>query len=171
MPDAAATPDSGHPASAGVAGIVPLMSQDFTAGTVTSLRHALQAQVTAAGLTGDVGYDFVLAVHELVTNAVRHGGGHGHLDLRRHDDVLICEITDQGATGGSLPVRLSATDIAGGRGLWLAHQLTEGLILTQRASGVTATVTACLDRADRNADPTPRSSGHGEPGRAEDAQG
>ncbi|MGC5022788.1 ATP-binding protein [Micromonospora sp. DT47] len=79
--------------------------------------------MAAAGLTGDTGYDFVLAVHELATNAVRHGGGHGHLDLHRQDDVLICEITDQGPAAGSLPVRLSAVDVAGGRGLWLAHEV------------------------------------------------
>ncbi|WP_280841626.1 ATP-binding protein [Micromonospora sp. A200] len=101
--------------------------------------------MTAVGLTGDAGYDFVLAVHELATNAVRHGGGRGHLELRRQDDVLTCEIIDQGPAPGHLPVRLPAVDTAGGRGLWLAHQLTEGLILTRRLDGVTATVTACLE--------------------------
>ncbi|MFC4148731.1 ATP-binding protein [Micromonospora mangrovi] len=147
------------------------MSQEFTAATVTALRHALHACVTAVGLTGDVGYDFVLAVHELVTNAVRHGGGQGRLDLRRQDDVLICEITDEGAAGGSLPVRLPAVDIAGGRGLWLAHQLTEGLILTRRLSGVTATVTVCLEPVDNGDASAPPASRHDEHHRgAEDAQ-
>lgn len=164
MTDDAGTSDSGDPVPVDTAGIVPLMSQDFTAATVTALRHALQAQVAAAGLTGDVGYDFVLAVHELVTNAVRHGGGHGRLDLRRQDDVLICEITDQGLAGNTLPVRLSPVDIAGGRGLWLAHQLTEGLILTQRLGGVTATVTACLEPAGGDDGSAPGLSRHSEPG-------
>jgi anti-sigma regulatory factor (Ser/Thr protein kinase) len=136
-----------HPAP-GPALSVALMSQDFSAATVTTLRHRLAAAVAAAGLTGDAGYDFVLAVHELVTNAVRHGGGHGHLDLRRQDDVLICEVSDRGAAAGSLPVRLPAVDVAGGRGLWLAHQLAEGLILTRGLPGLTATVTACLSRAE-----------------------
>jgi anti-sigma regulatory factor (Ser/Thr protein kinase) len=136
-----------HPAP-GPALSVALMSQDFSAATVTTLRHRLAAAVAAAGLTGDAGYDFVLAVHELVTNAVRHGGGHGHLDLRRQDDVLICEVSDRGAAAGSLPVRLPAVDVAGGRGLWLAHQLAEGLILTRGLPGLTATVTACLSPAN-----------------------
>ncbi|MGS2619467.1 ATP-binding protein [Micromonospora sp. LZ34] len=91
-------------------------------------------------MVGDPGFDFVLAVHELVTNAVRHG----RMDLRREEDVLICEITDHGAAADSLPVRLPAVDVAGGGGLWLAHQLTDGLILTRRPDGVTATVTVCL---------------------------
>ncbi|PZG02478.1 ATP-binding protein [Micromonospora deserti] len=124
--------------------VVALMSEEFSAATVTALRHRLQAQVNSVGLTGDVGFDFVLAVHELVTNAVRHGGGHGHLALRREDDVLVCEVSDQGVAAGGLPVRLPAVDVAGGRGLWLAHRLTEGLLLTRRPDGVTAVVTACL---------------------------
>ncbi|MGN9809551.1 ATP-binding protein [Micromonospora sp. BQ11] len=108
-------------AASAVTGPAPLLSQDFTDATVTELRHALRARVQAVGLTEDVGYDFVLSVHELVTNAVRHGGGRGHLELRRQDDVLICEVVDHGSTPGSLPVRLPAVDTAGGRGLWLAH--------------------------------------------------
>ncbi|MGN9893482.1 ATP-binding protein [Micromonospora sp. L31] len=122
-----------------------LMSEDFTASTVTALRHRLRAAVSGAGLVGDEGYDFVLAVHELATNAVRHGGGHGHLDLWRQDDVLICEVSDHGVTASGLPVRLPPVDVAGGRGLWLAHRLSEGLLLTRGVDGVTATVTACLD--------------------------
>lgn len=125
--------------------VAALLSQDFTRATVAALRHRLREVVTAVGLTGDVGYDFVLAVHELVTNAVRHGGGQGHLELRHEHDVLICEVTDHGEAAGNLPVGLPAVDVAGGRGLWLAHQLTEGLLLTRRLHGVTATVTACLE--------------------------
>ncbi len=135
------SPDPAHAAGGA------LMSQDFSAATVTALRHRLAAAVTGAGLAGDAGYDFILAVHELVTNAVRHGGGHGHLDLRRQDDVLICEVSDEGAAQGTLPVRLPAVDVAGGRGLWLAHQLAEGLILARGLNGLTATVTACLSPA------------------------
>ncbi|WP_200212903.1 ATP-binding protein [Micromonospora coerulea] len=127
---------------------VPLLSQDFTGPTVTALRHRLAAAVAGAGLVGDAGYDFVLAVHELVTNAVRHGGGAGHLDLRRQDDVLICEVSDHGAAPGSLPVRLPAVDVAGGRGLWLAHQMADGLILASGLHGMTASVTVCLSPAD-----------------------
>ena len=164
--DAAAEP--GHPTSGSTAA-VQLLSQDFAAPTVTALRHRLQAAVGAAGLTGDAGYDFVLAVHELVTNAVRHGGGHGHLDLRRQDDVLICEIRDEGAAVDSLPVRLPAVDVAGGRGLWLAHRLTEGLILTRGLHGVTAVVTACLTPPDGT--PAVTATRHDEPDRsAEDDQ-
>ncbi|WP_346536726.1 ATP-binding protein [Micromonospora sp. DPT] len=145
------------------------MSEEFTAATVTALRHRLQAAVSAAGLVGDEGYDFVLAVHELVTNAVRHGGGHGHLQLRRQDDVLICQIRDHGAAAAGLPVRLSAVDVAGGRGLWLAHQLTAGLTLARGLHGVTATVTACVSLV--GSPPMVEGAKHDEPKRCvEDSQ-
>ncbi|WBB53318.1 ATP-binding protein [Verrucosispora sp. WMMD573] len=123
----------------------PLLSQSFTAQTVTALRHLLTARVAAAGLTGDVAEDLVLAVHELVTNAVLHGGGRGRLDLFRRADLLVCEVTDHGhERGGDLPVNLPATNTPGGRGLWLAHHLTGALTLTRRSDGLTATVTASL---------------------------
>ncbi|NGM12993.1 ATP-binding protein [Verrucosispora sioxanthis] len=123
----------------------PLLSETFTAQTVTALRHLLTARVTAAGLTGDVAEDLVLAVHELVTNAVLHGGGRGRLDLFRRADLLVCEVTDHGhERGADLPVNLPATNTPGGRGLWLAHHLTGALTLTRRPDGLTATVTANL---------------------------
>ncbi|WP_435122425.1 ATP-binding protein [Micromonospora tulbaghiae] len=137
-------PEPADPARPHRDAVTTLMSQHFTGATVTALRHALAAKVCAAGLAGDPCFDFVLAAHELITNAVRHGGGHGRIELRREEDTLICEITDQGETTDNLPVRPPTADVPGGRGLWLAHQLTDGLILTHRPDGVTATVTVCL---------------------------
>lgn len=119
-----------------------LLSVPFTAQTVTALRHQLAARIAAAGLTGDVAEDLVLAIHELVTNAVLHGGGGGRLDLFRQADRLVCEVTDHGR-GGDLTVNLPAAN-TGGRGLWLAHHLTGALTLTHRPDGVTATVIASL---------------------------
>lgn len=121
-----------------------LFAKRFTAADVTAVRHALASQVAAAGLAGEVGDDFVLAANELVTNAVRHGGGSGRVTLRRLDDVVVCEVTDHGGGADALPVRAPRADVPGGRGLWLAHQLTGSLLLTRRPDGVTAMVSACL---------------------------
>ncbi|MFF5218776.1 ATP-binding protein [Micromonospora sp. NPDC000442] len=144
--------DSRDPSSGG-GEETPLLSESFTAQTVTALRHLLTARVAAAGLTGDPAEDLVLAVHELVTNAVLHGGGRGRLDLFRRADLLVCEVTDYGhERGGDLPVNLPATNTPGGRGLWLAHHLTGALTLTRRPDGLTATVTASL-RSDPSGSP------------------
>ncbi|MDG4797477.1 ATP-binding protein [Micromonospora sp. WMMD1082] len=154
-------PDARDPSgpSSGDGEVISLLSQSFTAQTVTALRHLLADRIAAAGLTGDIAEDLVLAVHELVTNAVLHGGGRGRLDLFRQADLLVCEVTDHGRQpgadghqqgvdghqqGAGLPVSLPATDTPGGRGLWLAHHLTGALTLTRRPDGMTATVTAAL---------------------------
>jgi serine/threonine-protein kinase RsbW len=124
--------------------LVVLLSQPFTGATVTQVRHLLAAQVAAVGLPGEAGDDFVLAVHELVTNAVRHGGGAGLVDLYLRADVLVCEVTDHGAGIGDLLVEMPAADVPGGRGLWLAHQLTGTLTVTGGPAGVAASVSVCL---------------------------
>jgi serine/threonine-protein kinase RsbW len=138
----------GSPPARGNPGVVPgsavLLQRPISAETVTGLRHAVTAQVAAAGLSGDAADDFVLAVHELVTNAVRHGGGSGRLELRLIGDSLVCEVVDHGGWSDDLPVRLSHADVPGGRGLWIAHRLTQGLMLTRLPDGVTASVSVCL---------------------------
>ncbi|WP_346533741.1 ATP-binding protein [Micromonospora sp. DPT] len=136
------------PASSDRNGPVVWWSQPFTAATVTAVRHAVAARVAAAGLTGDEADDFVLAVHELVINAVCHGDGSGRVELRRVDDSLVCDVVDHGTGSGGLPVHLSAPNVPGGRGLWLAQELTGALALTRRADGVTASVTVPLTAPD-----------------------
>ncbi|WP_262284311.1 ATP-binding protein [Micromonospora sp. MA102] len=121
-----------------------LLSRAFTAASITELRHAVAAAVAAAGLTGEPAEDFVLAVHELATNAVRHGGGTGHLHLRRQGDLLLCDVVDHGPGIGAPPIRQVPGDAAGGRGLWLADHLADSLSLRRRVDGLTATVTITL---------------------------
>lgn len=127
-----------------------LLAQDFTAETVTDLRHAVQRHATTAGLTNNARDGLVIAVHELVTNAVRHGGGRGCLRLRRDGENLVCDVTDYGsgfadgvpAVGGVPPA-----DAPGGRGILLARHLTDTLLISDGPDGVTATVTVCLPAA------------------------
>ncbi|GAA0798678.1 ATP-binding protein [Spirilliplanes yamanashiensis] len=146
-------PEHAFPADGGPADIglpvpaPPALSEAFTAETVSELRHRVQACARRAGLTGDPLDDFVVAVHELTTNAVRHGGGRGHLHLRLDDDNLVCDVTDHGP-GFAAPVPATSSRPApltvGGRGLWLAQQLTDTLLISDGPDGVTATVTLCL---------------------------
>ncbi|RKN41102.1 ATP-binding protein [Micromonospora endolithica] len=142
--------DRASPPSAGPEA-ADLLDEPFTAATVTELRHLLAAHVASSGLTGDPADDFVLAVHELVTNAVRHGGGIGRLHLSRCDGVLRCTVTDYGAGQDDVPVDLPDADVPGGRGLWLAHHLTGTLALRRRPDGLAATVSAHLPAAPPDA--------------------
>jgi anti-sigma regulatory factor (Ser/Thr protein kinase) len=126
------------------------LTQDFTAEELTSLRHAVHDSIRTCGLTGDALDDFVIAVHELATNAVRHGGGRGTIELRVDGDTLLCDIRDQGpGFSGGVPATAEppSPQTPGGRGLWLARHLTDTLLITDGPGGVTVSITACLPAA------------------------
>ena len=96
-------------------------------------RHALDA-----GLGDDQAMDVALAVTELATNSVRHAGGRGSLRLWQDHDAFACEITDSGHVEDLLVGRRRPPlDAQGGRGVWLAHQLTD-LVQIRSASTGTA---------------------------------
>jgi serine/threonine-protein kinase RsbW len=123
-----------------------LLRQAFDHSSITALRHAVASCAAAAGLVAGRLDDFVVAVNELLTNAVRHGGGTGRLALWHADDRVVCEVTDTGPglpsalrTGG--PVR-PAADHAGGWGLWLAEELTDTFELATGDDGTTVRVSS-----------------------------
>lgn len=97
----------------------------FDRSRVTPLRHCVAARAGAAGLTGDRLDDFVVAVNELLTNAVRHGGGTGRLTLRSEDGAVVCEVSDEGAGLEAVDPQRPAPDQPGGWGLWLVRELTD----------------------------------------------
>ncbi|OKI86618.1 ATP-binding protein [Micromonospora sp. CB01531] len=121
-----------------------LLSESISEVAVTRLRHAVAAAAGAAGLAGDGLEDFVLAVHELVTNVVRHGGGSGRLRLLRDAVSLACQVIDDGPGTEDVPIALPRPGTPGHRGLWLAQQLTDSLVIDSGPDGTTATVTARL---------------------------
>lgn len=106
-----------------------LLSEGFDHSRVTALRHTVASRAGRAGLSGDRLEDFVAAVNELLTNAVRHGGGRGHLALWRAGGAVVCEVTDAGGgmRGAGLTQGRPAPDQPGGRGLWLAGELTDAI--------------------------------------------
>lgn len=97
------------------------------------------------GLTGDRLDDFVVAVNELLTNAVRHGGGRGRVTLWCADDSVVCEVSDTGTglpdTTPERPVRPVATQ-PGGWGLWLAEELTDTFALITGNGGTTVRISS-----------------------------
>jgi anti-sigma regulatory factor (Ser/Thr protein kinase) len=121
-----------------------LLSESFDRSRVSALRHAVASRAEAAGLRGDRLEDFVVAVNELLTNAVRHGGGEGRVRLWHEDAAVVCEVTDRG-TGltGPAPGR-PAVDELGGRGLWLAGELTDSIDLRTGAEGTTVRVSTSV---------------------------
>ena len=150
-----ATPEPPLTRNPGAAPATPageLFTRGFTGADVTPLRHDLRRHAEAAGLHDDALDDFVAAVNELVTNAVRHGGGQGTVRLTFDADTLIADISDRG-TGfdGDLPVSAGPppADIPGGRGILLARLLTDTLMISNSPDGVTVTVTRCVSAPSR----------------------
>jgi anti-sigma regulatory factor (Ser/Thr protein kinase) len=123
---------------------IELISAPFDATRITEVRHKVAGCAEAAGLAGQQLEDFVLAVNELVTNAVRHGGGQGALRVWRAGDRVMCEVTDEGAgiTRGTGGWERPEPDIAGGWGMWLARQLSNTMSVATGPDGTTVRITA-----------------------------
>lgn len=90
----------------------------------------------------------MVAVNELLTNAVRHGGGGGRLALWHTDGRVVCEVSDAGPgltspLEGGGPVR-PAADQPGGWGLWLAGELTDAFEITTGPGGTTVRVSSLV---------------------------
>ncbi|MGV9978940.1 ATP-binding protein [Micromonospora wenchangensis] len=122
-----------------------LIAEAFDQAQVTELRHSVSSCAHAAGLAGQRLDDFVLAVNELITNAVRHGGGRGSLRLWRRPGELVCEVSDHGS--GISEQRLDdrsrpAPDTAGGWGLWLARELSDAMEVESGSAGTTVRISA-----------------------------
>lgn len=88
---------------------------------VRRARADATRQLTEWGLE-ELEFTTELILSELVTNAIRYGGGPIRVRLI-HDRQLICEVTDSSHTSPHL--RYAATTDEGGRGLYLIAQLTQ----------------------------------------------
>lgn len=96
-------------------------------------RYALKAGLAAEGTD-----DLVVAVNEVTTNSLAHGGGTGTVLLWIEAGFLVCEVRDN----GHIPAQRRpgrhrpGLEQIGGRGLWLAGQLCD---LVQIRSSPTGT--------------------------------
>jgi anti-sigma regulatory factor (Ser/Thr protein kinase) len=117
-------------------------------GTLAGTRRTLTAFAAQAGLAGRQLSSFVLAVNELVTNAVVHGGGTGRLRVWVSGRRLHCEVRDSGPgippdrREGPLPDR----DQENGRGIWLVRRLCDDLTISTGRRGTTVHVSVPLQR-------------------------
>ncbi|MCF2531118.1 ATP-binding SpoIIE family protein phosphatase [Yinghuangia soli] len=108
---------------------------------VSKARDLVTAQLTQWRLE-ELAFPTELVVSELVTNAVRYGGGPIKLRLIR-GSVLVCEVSDPSNTQPRLR-RARSTD-EGGRGLFLVAQLTQRWGSRYGQSGKTIWAEQALD--------------------------
>jgi anti-sigma regulatory factor (Ser/Thr protein kinase) len=112
-----------------------LLKQSFDGGQVGVLRRVVEAHAAAAGLSEPRRQDFVLAVDEILTNAVRHGGGGGIVEVWLTVERLWFRISDEGPGFAVALVKPPRPSQLGGRGLWIAGQITDELTITSDTTG------------------------------------
>ncbi|AGL20752.1 sensor histidine kinase [Actinoplanes sp. N902-109] len=116
----------------------PVLTATIT-DSVAELRAEVRERARAEGwLPIDRVESLVLAVSEIATNGIRHGGAQRALRLWVAPEAVICEVTDDGAKppaplAGYLP---PAPGVSGGMGLWLVQQLCDSMAIRQD-NGVT----------------------------------
>ncbi|HEY5192508.1 MAG TPA: sensor histidine kinase [Solirubrobacteraceae bacterium] len=116
----------------------PCQELTFTIDQLGTVRWFVAQIAAEVSLEPSRTEDLVLAVNELATNSLRHGGGSGTLRMWRQDGTLLCEVHD----GGHITEPLVGRDPPrpaqpSGRGLWIVNHLCD---LAQIRSTHTGTV-------------------------------
>jgi anti-sigma regulatory factor (Ser/Thr protein kinase) len=107
-----------------------------------ALRQAVRQVAAHSALPPDRIDDFMIAVTELATNSIRHGGGSAGVALWSDDGALFCEVRDRGTVHDALVGRRTPPpEAATGRGLWLVNRLCDLVQLHSDADGTTVRIT------------------------------
>ncbi len=126
---------------------VPRLAVDDVADPI-ALRHAVAAELASVGGAREVVEDFLLAVDETTSNAIRHGAPPVGLQLWTSADRVVCAVTDHGRGlddpfAGYGPAH--GQDLSrGGMGVWLARQLCDHVDISSGPDGVTVRLTTAL---------------------------
>lgn len=106
----------------------PLARVSFSRESLPQVRRLAGAAAERARLGRTRREELVLAVDELATNSVVHGGGRGELQMWPTTDGIVCEVRDSGHISDPLVgARAPRPGQLGGRGLWVAGQLCDHL--------------------------------------------
>jgi anti-sigma regulatory factor (Ser/Thr protein kinase) len=98
----------------------------FDRGNLAQVRRVTAASAERAGVAGDRLYDVQIAVNELATNSIVHGGGSGTLRIWSEESHLVFEVHDAGQLTDPLVGRRPVqADILGGRGVLLVNHLAD----------------------------------------------
>jgi anti-sigma regulatory factor (Ser/Thr protein kinase) len=116
-----------------------LLDRRFGRDEITVVRHEVTARL-GAGPLGERLHGFVLAINEVITNAVLHAGGQGRIVLWTTGSAVVCTVTDAGPgipEQFRRPPSVPEAFEVGGRGIWLAHQLCDKVTLATGPIGTT----------------------------------
>jgi anti-sigma regulatory factor (Ser/Thr protein kinase) len=125
----------------------PDVEQSFDIDGLYALRATLAGHARQLGAAAEQMESLIIVASELASNAIRHGGGAGHLRLWRTPGALHCQVTDSGpgitdSTVGTIPPPPTTHD--GGRGMWICRNLSRELTIERGPGGRGAVVTAVI---------------------------
>ncbi len=104
----------------------PVAQLAFTGSQLAVLRALLSDWALGFQLDPERTQHLVLAVNELTSNSVRHGGGRGRLRMWKEEQTLLVEVHDRGHISEPLIGSTRPTpEQPKGRGLWLVHHLCD----------------------------------------------
>jgi anti-sigma regulatory factor (Ser/Thr protein kinase) len=121
------------------AGRSTLLDRRFGRDEITVVRHEVTARLDPGPL-GERLPGFVLAINEVITNAVLHAGGQGRIVLGLTSAAVYCTVTDSGPgipEQFRRPPNVPEAFEVGGRGIWLAHQLCDEVTMATGPIGTT----------------------------------
>ncbi len=130
---------AGTPAAAAIA---PL-DCEFRLDTLVAARHDVQNYARTTGVDPDRLYKFVVAVNEIMTNAIHHGGGAGRVRLWQDGGFLHCEVSDWGQgmpRGRANGFHRPEPGTIGGWGLWLIRNICDQVEIQTGRTGTTVSV-------------------------------
>jgi anti-sigma regulatory factor (Ser/Thr protein kinase) len=114
------------------------------------LRHTVAAELAALHAPRELLEDFLIAMDEMTSNAVRHGQPPVDVRLWISADRVVCTITDRGPGWGDPFAGYGPAhgeDLShGGMGLWLARQLCDHVDISATTNDMTVRLTTRLRR-------------------------
>jgi anti-sigma regulatory factor (Ser/Thr protein kinase) len=113
----------------------------FRTGDLQRVRALVATRAEQAGLAQQAVDAMVLAVNEVATNSLTHGGGRGELRAWTDGRSLVVEVSDQGHITSPLVGRVRpAPEARDGAGLWVANQLCDLVQIYSSARGTAVRV-------------------------------
>ncbi len=108
----------------------------FDAELLRDVRDIVADHAIRSGMGAGRAFDLLIAVSEIATNSLLHGGGYGTLRVWHDAETVICEFSDRGQIVDPLAGRRPPLEEAEGqRGLWLANQLCDLVQIRNFSSG------------------------------------
>jgi anti-sigma regulatory factor (Ser/Thr protein kinase) len=93
-------------------------------------RHLARASARSSSAVSQHSFhEFLVAVHEVVVNGLVHGGPPVQIRLWTDLDTLTCQVVDSGPGHLDPLTGYRRPDMSGSRGLWLARQFVDDLLI------------------------------------------